>query len=275
MQAFTEVAMGTPLLASIAALGDLANVYVTGHSLGGAMVTTVAPYLAQNLPGRVVLPYTFAAPTAGDAAFASTFDQQFASAQCIVNQYDVAPCAWTAAGLKRLEGGFFPSADDTVGWGIWALVKAARAVVGPLPPYRQPAPQAPVNSKFGVRLFPGPITEFEQWFAEAAFQHHPGTYLTLLGAAPLPATEPEVTAIDPAGGPGAGGTSVRVTGRRFTSSSVVDFGVAAGSGVTVDPGGDELTVVSPPGAGVVDVTVTTEFGTSASLASDRFTFTPA
>jgi predicted lipase len=48
------------------------TIYVTGHSLGGCLASATAPYLAQELGGAGGLRvYTFAAPSAGDATFAS------------------------------------------------------------------------------------------------------------------------------------------------------------------------------------------------------------
>jgi len=72
MEAFTDILMGTDLL-SVLADPVPPVLYVVGHSLGGAMVTTVSLYLAAAnvLPLDRILPYTFAAPTAGDANFAA------------------------------------------------------------------------------------------------------------------------------------------------------------------------------------------------------------
>ncbi|MDQ6948581.1 MAG: IPT/TIG domain-containing protein [Actinomycetota bacterium] len=274
MEAFTEVVLGTSLVAALSSFGDVGSLYVTGHSLGGAMVTTVAPYLAAELAVAQVVPYTFAAPTAGDADFASSFDQQFPSAQRVVNDYDVAPNAW--ADLLNLQNplGFFPDTATSVTLGIIALVEVVEALIGPLPGYRQPTAQPPLNSDFAVHHASGEISSYQDWFAEAEFQHHTSTYLTLLGASPLPLAEPVVQSVLPACGPAAGGTSVTLTGTGFTSSSVVDFGVAPATAVSVDASGTTLSVVSPPGAGVVDVTVTTEFGTSSTTPGDRFAFIP-
>jgi hypothetical protein len=79
-------------------LGTLANrsglsFAVTGHSLGGCLTTVMASKLrAQLLPN--VLPVTFAAPTAGNAAFVDYFQQQFPQALCYASSLDVATKAW-------------------------------------------------------------------------------------------------------------------------------------------------------------------------------------
>jgi hypothetical protein len=82
---------------------------------------------------------------------------------------------------------------------------------------------------------------------------------------------PVVTAVSPTSGPSSGGTSVTITGRFFDQSSVVRFGNSVASSVHFDSA-TQVTAVSPPGMGVVDVTVTTLAGTSATSAADGFTY---
>jgi Lipase (class 3) len=69
MEAFTDIIMGTELM-EILGIFAPNELFVTGHSLGGALVTTVSLYLAQNfLPAKDIYPYTFAAPTAGNPGY--------------------------------------------------------------------------------------------------------------------------------------------------------------------------------------------------------------
>ena len=82
---------------------------------------------------------------------------------------------------------------------------------------------------------------------------------------------PAVTAISPASGPAAGGTSVTVTGTNLTGATAVEFGGTAATSVTVN-GPTQITATSPAGTGTVDVTVTTPGGSSATSAADQFTF---
>jgi hypothetical protein len=85
---------------------------------------------------------------------------------------------------------------------------------------------------------------------------------------------PTVTGVSPAAGPQAGGTLVTVTGTGFTGATAVDFGMTAGTNLTViSP--TELTVDSPAGTGVVDVTVIAPSGNSATSAADKFTYVAA
>jgi hypothetical protein len=85
------------------------------------------------------------------------------------------------------------------------------------------------------------------------------------------AAAPTVSAITPTSGPAAGGTSVTITGTGFTGATAVDFGSAAGTGVTV-VSDTSITANSPAGSGTVDVTVVTPAGTSATSAADQFTY---
>ena len=90
------------------------------------------------------------------------------------------------------------------------------------------------------------------------------------GAVPAPV----VTAISPDTGTATGGTTVVITGRGFTGASAVSFGPLTAS---ITPGGSDtqIIVVSPPGAGPVDVTVTAPGGISTASTADQFTYTTA
>ncbi|MEO8674285.1 MAG: IPTL-CTERM sorting domain-containing protein [Casimicrobiaceae bacterium] len=111
------------------------------------------------------------------------------------------------------------------------------------------------------------------------------TYLKLIDtpvtAAQIPALQaeacstvvaPTVTGINPPSGPMAGGTSVTITGSKFTGATAVKFGANNATAFTVDSD-TQITATSPAGAaGTVDVTITTASGTSAIGANDRFTY---
>ncbi|HEY7537544.1 MAG TPA: IPT/TIG domain-containing protein [Gaiellaceae bacterium] len=85
-------------------------------------------------------------------------------------------------------------------------------------------------------------------------------------------TPPVVSSISPGSGPAGGGTVVTIKGSGFTGATEVKFGSATSPLVKVVSDG-ELSVVSPPGTGTVDVTVTGPGGTSATSATSKFTFT--
>jgi hypothetical protein len=86
---------------------------------------------------------------------------------------------------------------------------------------------------------------------------------------------PTVTGVVPSSGPTAGGTPVTITGTKFTGATAVKFGGNDAASFTVDSD-TQIRATSPAGvASVVDVTVTTANGTSASSANDKFTYAAA
>ncbi len=85
---------------------------------------------------------------------------------------------------------------------------------------------------------------------------------------------PAVTGLSPTSGPSAGGTLVTITGTSFTGATTVDFGTSAATNITV-VNNTTITADSPAGSGVVNVAVTTPFGTSATSAADQFSYVVA
>jgi Lipase (class 3)/IPT/TIG domain len=289
MTAFTETTSavylpaGTTLLEALQALirdagTTTPTIYVTGRSLGGATATTVALWLnAQALqPAPVIRVYTFAAPTAGDAAFASWFETVFPpgtesgnGSMCIWNMYDVVPNAW--ANLTSILD-FYPSPPGP------AAPQAVQDIVNDISllgyVYAQPTQQPALNSGWTVYCQYGSVTDqLQQWQMQAGFQHGANTYLQLLSAPQIPSLVPTVTGVQPNSGPESGGGLVTITGTNFTSDCMVDFGIVRGRDVSV-ASDTKITVMAPPVAGIVDVTVTNKYGTSATSTTDQFT-TPA
>jgi Uncharacterized conserved protein len=83
---------------------------------------------------------------------------------------------------------------------------------------------------------------------------------------------PTISSVLPTSGTTAGGTAVTITGSGFTGATSVNFGAAAGTGVTVISD-SRIIVTSPPHLiGTVDITVTTPGGTNAVSSSDQFTY---
>ncbi|MBV9485858.1 MAG: IPT/TIG domain-containing protein, partial [Frankiaceae bacterium] len=85
----------------------------------------------------------------------------------------------------------------------------------------------------------------------------------------------EITSISPQFGPAAGGTQVHINGLGFRPGMDVKFGDTRATIVSVNVGGTQITVNSPPGTGIVDVTVTNAGGTSAITSHDQFTYVSA
>lgn len=97
----------------------------------------------------------------------------------------------------------------------------------------------------------------------------------LEGSALAQAAAPTVTSISPNNGPAAGGASVTIKGTGFNVfSSTVKFGGVAAGSVTVNSE-TSITAGSPAGSGLVNVTVSTSNGTSASTPADQFAYDPA
>jgi hypothetical protein len=86
---------------------------------------------------------------------------------------------------------------------------------------------------------------------------------------------PLIASVIPNKGPAAGGKVVTITGTNLREVSAVRFG-AASAGFTIDAAEpNEIKAVSPPGTGVVDVTVTNATGPSSTGESDRFEYLTA
>lgn len=85
------------------------------------------------------------------------------------------------------------------------------------------------------------------------------------------ASIPAVAQLTPLNGPTAGGTSVVIGGQGFTGTTTVAFGGVVATAFTINSD-IQITAISPPGSGVVDVTVTTSGGISPVTAADRFTY---
>src|SRR5450830_1747024 len=83
---------------------------------------------------------------------------------------------------------------------------------------------------------------------------------------------PTVTSLATSSGPVGGGTSVVITGTNFTGATAANFGVPAGTSLVVNSA-TQITVTSPiNSAGIIDITVVTPGGTSATSGSDQFTY---
>ena len=85
---------------------------------------------------------------------------------------------------------------------------------------------------------------------------------------------PFVTSVAPDVGPASGGTSVTISGRRFTKATAVDFGSTPATSYVVNSS-KSITAVAPAGTGTVDVSVTNASGASAGGSPvDQYTYTP-
>ncbi|UDF32539.1 UNVERIFIED_ORG: IPT/TIG domain-containing protein (plasmid) [Roseateles sp. XES5] len=86
--------------------------------------------------------------------------------------------------------------------------------------------------------------------------------------------QPSVTSVTPTRGPTGGGTTVVITGSGLLNATAVTFGATAATGYTVISN-TQITATAPAGTGTVDIRVTTAGGTSATSASDQYTYVVA
>jgi hypothetical protein len=91
------------------------------------------------------------------------------------------------------------------------------------------------------------------------------------GAASASSAGPLVNRVSPRHGPATGGTSVVVSGKDLSGATAVDFGGKRARTFSV-VSRHVILAKSPSGTGVVDVTVTTPSGTSATGRADEFTY---
>jgi triacylglycerol lipase len=98
---FTDIydSIRAPILQAVSSLaggGTYSALYITGHSLGGALSVLAAPDLAAQTQLKQPVVYTFAGPRAGDPSFASLYDGDIATSWRVVNTNDAVPKLPTA-----------------------------------------------------------------------------------------------------------------------------------------------------------------------------------
>jgi hypothetical protein len=180
----------------LAQAGADVQTFVTGHSLGGCLASVLAPSLAYRLGSadrfRV---YTFAAPSAGNQAFAEYYDRLFTtsagkpSSFRVYNDLDIVPASW--ATLPRIARWYRPAPRCSLR--IRNLVaRVEQIVVGW---YVQPgqlrngsAQRLKGNVTVPVERAPSPDRGSLLFFYEVGQQHGTEMYMRLLDVPLLPAT---------------------------------------------------------------------------------------
>src|SRR5215471_9660528 len=156
------------------------NVMVSGHSLGGALTTVVAPWLYDQLPRTrqvanvTITPYTFAAPTAGGPGFAAYYDSIFPTSYRCVNTLDIVPMGYE--NISDLMG-MYPKPSQTL-WDysgvLWLAVSVAQS-------YMQTNNIVYSQTNLGgvgtTDSFSGPPVSNLSYTAEAEAQHDHNVYL--------------------------------------------------------------------------------------------------
>jgi Lipase (class 3) len=202
------------------------NLCVTGHSLGGCLAGTLALYLKETQAtwdasgSSNVSCITFAAPTAGNAAFAAYSDSMFAGGPYPPNwdstlgttfdavrcNYDVAPQAWIAANVSQGSGTnassplfetYGSNLDFATGLSFLSGAAWNYIVQNFLPPvagfiapqnYQQPeSGAAQLAGTFNTALAPADdsLTTYLQAFVAQGAWQHGNSYPTILGVTSL------------------------------------------------------------------------------------------
>jgi len=160
--------------------------------LGGCLASAIAPYLAQTLGGPGALRvHTFAAPSAGDAAFASVYNALFGpmggppTAFRFFNTLDAVPNGWASLSTTETYYQPFPNCPQD----IKDLITWAQDLVGNEYVQVGNASDGTAIALPGHLIFFGdqtlraidPIGDF-LFFYEVAQQHAGSTYQALLQA---------------------------------------------------------------------------------------------
>ena len=160
------------------------RVYVTGHSLGGALAPTLALWLEENRAEwdpqdkAELAVHPLAGPTAGNADFAAYYDRELGGqTHRIWNPYDIMPLAWNPETMEKVAGLYEPDfkpgdLDHAAIDGLRDLVKdkgyaqidpTAKALPGAIQTANTCNPKKPMD-----------------WSSEVWWQHHWG-YQCALG----------------------------------------------------------------------------------------------
>ena len=141
--------------------------------------------LRTKRPARYeIMPYTYAGPTAGNAAFASFYTGLFKSSYRYYNAIDIVPKAWAELlSIKNL----YSSPGPACPWELKDTIDLVSVWLNAIKVgYTQP-------NGAGESL-PGVSSSASDFFAEALDQHDHNYYLKLLGAPTVPIAVPHTPA---------------------------------------------------------------------------------
>jgi hypothetical protein len=167
---------GQTVVQYLTSLSGSPTFYVTGHSFGGTLATAYAPWLvAQGVGSPQVV--TFAAPSAGNAAFVTYLLANVTSVTSYINTLDVVPNLWAnIEGIERYYASPGPACPKLI---TILLNNFAKNVTG----FEQPVTPTSLT---------GTLQSSDTWFQEVGYQHDHNTYAGLLGAPELSIDELEI-----------------------------------------------------------------------------------
>lgn len=100
-------------------LEEKTRVYVTGHSLGGALATLAAPDIENNMSREIKGIYTFGSPRVGNAKFSISYNKEFGKKSYrIANSSDIVTSIPLPVPLIGFVGGYFSHVDNQVCFNI-------------------------------------------------------------------------------------------------------------------------------------------------------------
>ena len=151
---------------------------VTGHSLGAMLATVMSVYLHHELsPQLQVVPYTFAAPTAGNKEFADAYGHLFGGAGRYFNNLDLIPKGFEYDDVASIKS-LYPCDGTPQCQKLFAcrhMVDLAQDIAGKR--YFHAAGGTRLQAKVYAETS-GSLTNFMK---EALDQHHVSHYMWLLG----------------------------------------------------------------------------------------------
>lgn len=181
------------------------SIGVVGHSLGGNLATVFAPWLLYQFQQNNIAPpalfpvLTFAAPTAGNTAFAAAYDKSFPSSWRYYNQIDLVPMA--SDSLRSAQELYSPSPEassiETTYKSVTVTLKEGIGLIADSIDVSEGANgsiYAQTNQASGSialntskALIPVDTSKplIDQWFDQVASQHVQSTYLSFFGLPPL------------------------------------------------------------------------------------------